>query len=80
MTSLVRTQLLLRDDQRLELDKIADQTNSSFSEIVRQFIDAQLRQRKYKQMERAAEILFDDYQKGGNLEMSDLDGEDFFDA
>jgi predicted transcriptional regulator len=80
MTPLVRTQLLLRDDQRMELDKIADQTNRSFSEIVRQFIDEQLRLRKYRQMEQAAELLAADYQAGGSLEMKDLDAEDFLDT
>jgi hypothetical protein len=71
---------MLRGDQRAELDKIAVQSNRSFSEVVRQFIDAQLLQRKYKQMQIAADLLMNDYVKGGSLDMRELDGEDFADV
>ena len=50
MTLLVRTQLMLRDDQRDELNLIAQSEDSSPSEVVRQFVDAQLRQHRYDQM------------------------------
>jgi hypothetical protein len=80
VTILVRTQLMLRGDQRVELDKIAEQSNSSISEVVRKFVDAQLRQQKYEHMQTAATLLRSEYLKGGNLDMSDLDNEVFVDG
>lgn len=44
MTLLVRTQLMLRGDQREELTAIHQQTGNSLSEVVREFVDAQLLQ------------------------------------
>jgi hypothetical protein len=68
---------MLRDDQRDELNLIAQSEDSSLSEVVRQFVDAQLRQHRYDQMRDSAAILQSDYEKGGSLHMTELDGEDF---
>jgi Arc/MetJ-type ribon-helix-helix transcriptional regulator len=81
MSDLVRTQILLKKNQRLELDEIAEKEGKSFSEVVRNLIDAQLRQRKYEEMRLAAEQLAADYGQGGELsELTALDGEDFLNA
>jgi len=78
MSDLVRTQVLLEKKQRSELDEIASREGRSFSELVRIFLDAQLRQRQYDEMRLAAEQLRADYQEGGELTaMTALDGEDF---
>jgi hypothetical protein len=78
MTDFIRTQVLLEKKQRLELDKIAEDMGISFSELVREFLNAQLRQRTYEDMRRAAENLYSDYAHDENLTaLTDLDGEDF---
>ncbi len=55
MSDFVRTQVLLEKRQRVQLDKIAEDMGISFSELVREFLDAQLRLRTYDEMRRAAE-------------------------
>ena len=81
MSDLIRTQVLLEKKQRIELDEIATKEGKSFSELVRIFLDAQLRQRRYDEMSLAAEQLAADYQAGGELtDLTSLDGEDFLNA
>jgi hypothetical protein len=81
MTNFIRTQVLLDKEQRNQLDEIAQSAGISFSELVREFLDAQLRLRIYEDMRRAAEQLQDDYTHDSNLtEMTTLDGEDFIHA
>ncbi len=81
MSDFVRTQVLLEKKQRVQLDKIAEDMGISFSELVRDFLDAQLRLRTYEEMRRAAEQLYDDYTNDENLtDMTTLDGEDFINA
>ncbi len=78
MSELIRMQVLLEKKQREELDAIAREEGKSFSELVRGFLDAQLRERKYSEMRLAAENLIDAYSEGGELtEWSALDGDDF---
>lgn len=78
MTEYVRTQVLLEKRQRNRLDEIAQNAGISFSELVRVFLDAQMRIRTYEDMRRAAEQLCDDYLQDGSLtDMTALDGEDF---
>jgi hypothetical protein len=78
MSDFVRTQVLLEKKQRVQLDKIAEDMGISFSELVRDFLNAQLRLRTYEEMRRAAEQLYDDYSNDEDLTaMSALDGEDF---
>ena len=81
MTNYIRTQVLLEKRQRNRLDEIAQNAGISFSELVRDFLDAQMRIRTYEDMRRAANQLREDYANDGNLtEMSALDGEDFINA
>ena len=78
MSDLVRTQLMLDKNQRLQLDKIAGANGISLSELVRDFLDAQLRSRTYEEMRQAAGNLYQDYANDHNLTaMNSLDGEDF---
>jgi hypothetical protein len=81
MSDFVRTQILLEKRQRVELDKIATDLGVSFSELVREFLDAQLRLRTRVEMRQAAERLYADYASDEHLtDMTRLDGEDFFHA
>ncbi len=81
MSNYIRTQILLKKEQRDQLDEIARETGRSFSELVRDFLDAQIRSRAYEDMRRAAQKLRHDYAKGSNLtDMTALDGEEFIDG
>jgi hypothetical protein len=81
MTDYIRTQVLLEKKQRKQLDEIAEKAGVSFSELVRDFLDTQLRIRTYEEMRRAAEQLSADYATGEPLtDMIALDGEDFINA
>ncbi len=81
MPDFVRTQVLPEKRQRVQLDKIAEDMEISFSELVREFLDAQLRLRTYEEMRRAAEQLYEDYANDENLtDLTTLDGEDFLNA
>ena len=81
MSDLVRTQVLLGKKQRDELNEIARKDGKSFSELVRDILNAELRQRLYKDMQLAAEQLRDNYASGGELtDMNSLDSEDFIDV
>jgi metal-responsive CopG/Arc/MetJ family transcriptional regulator len=78
MSDLMRTQVLLEKQQRSQLDNLAREKGISFSELVRDFLNAQLRVRAYEEMRRAAEQLYDDYANDQELTaMTALDGEDF---
>lgn len=78
MSDLVRTQILLEKNQRIQLDKIAEEKGISFSELVRNYLNAQLRARTYQEMHLAAEQLYHDYANDDELtETTALDGEDF---
>jgi hypothetical protein len=81
MSDLVRTQVLLGKKQHDELTMIARKDGKSFSELVRDILNAELRQRLYKDMQSAAEQLRESYAPGGELtDMNSLDSEDFIDA
>ena len=81
MSDLVRTQILLNRNQRHFLNMISQKEGRSVSEIVREAIDVQLRQRRYLAMQTAAESLKPDYEANDELtNMTVLDGEDFIDA
>jgi Arc/MetJ-type ribon-helix-helix transcriptional regulator len=78
MTHLIRTQVLLSKKQRDVLKEIARKDRKSFSELVRELLSAQLRQRQYKDMQLAAEQLRDNYTAGDELtDMNSVDSEDF---
>ena len=78
MNDLVRTQVLLEKRQRDRLGFIAETEGKSLSELIRTFVDAQLRLRRYDEMRSAAEQLRGDYSDGSELTaFTSLDGEDF---
>lgn len=77
----VRKQIILEKDQSDQLRKIAINEGISFSELVRNFLNAQLRVRIYSEMEVAADALLTDYANDKELtEMTLLDGEDIIDG
>jgi len=78
MSDFVRIQVLLEKKQRTQLDKIAEDMGISFSELVRDFLNAQLRARTYQEMRHAAEQLYKDYASDADVTaLSALDREDF---
>lgn len=78
MSDLVRTQVLLDKTQREQLHQIAKETERSFSELVREFLAAQLRLCAYEEMRQAAQLLYQDYAHDEELvALTALDGEDF---
>jgi Arc/MetJ-type ribon-helix-helix transcriptional regulator len=78
MTDLVRTQVHLSKKQRDVLIEIARKDGKSFSELVRDLLNAELRQRLYNDMRLAAEQLRDSYAANSELvDMNSLDSEDF---
>jgi len=78
MNDLVRTQVLLEKRQRDQLGFIAETEGKSLSELIRTFVDAQLRQRRYEEMQSAAEQLRPDYSDGSELTaFASIDSEDF---
>ena len=78
MTDYIRTQVLLEKKQRKQLDEIAEKAGVSFSELVREFLDSQLRIRTYEEMRVAAESLRGDYANDPQLtDLTALDGEDW---
>jgi len=78
MVEYVRTQVMLDKKQRIQLNELAEKMGISFSEIVRDFLNAQLRIKTYEDMRHAAAQLYNDYASDENLtDMTALDGEDF---
>lgn len=74
----VRTQVLLDPATRAALLKVALLEERSFSDVVREMLQAQLRQKEAKEMEAAALALLADYQSDAELTaFSALDGDDF---
>ena len=58
---MVRKQIILKEGQKRALEKLARDQARSFSEVVREMIDAQLRLDRENQLKDAAERLRDDY-------------------
>ncbi len=78
MSNYIRTQILLKKEQRDQLDEIARETGVSLSELVRDFLDSQIRHRTFEDMRRAAQKLRHEYVNDNSLtDMTALDGEDF---
>ncbi len=77
----VRKQIILEKEQSEQLSKIARNDGLSFSELVRNFLNAQLRVRIYKEMELAADALLEDYTNDKeHTDMTSLDGEEIIDG
>ena len=75
MSILVRTQLMLTEEQRDALNRIAKENNSSISDVVRKMINAQLRQQRYEKMGTAAMLLKHEYEHGGALDFPSIHSE-----
>ena len=76
---MVRTQIILKENQRKALEKIARQENRSLSDLIREFVDEQLCIREERQMAKAAEYLKEDYMKDKELTaFTILDSEEFY--
>jgi predicted DNA-binding ribbon-helix-helix protein len=77
----VRKQVMLEKEQSLQLEKIAENDGISFSELIRTLLNSQLRVRIYKEMEIAADELYNDYSNDKDLTIThSLDGEDVIDG
>jgi hypothetical protein len=56
-----RTQIILKEEQRRAIERLAKEQARSVSEIVRSMIDAQLRLENERRLRKAADSLRDDY-------------------
>lgn len=73
-----RTQIMLDDEQKQILKKIAKIENRSFSELVREMLDDQIEQHQKSTLAAAAQALLVDYTTDKDLTaFTALDGEDF---
>lgn len=78
-TPYTRTQVLLEPEQAKILAEIAAAEGKSLSSLLREWIDAALRQRRQNELARAAESMLDTYYVDGEiLGYSTLDADDFF--
>ncbi|MEW6179184.1 MAG: hypothetical protein AB1522_04575 [Chloroflexota bacterium] len=78
---LERVQIILEQDQRRQIARIARQEGKSVSEVTRELLRLALKERQRKQIELAAEILQEDYRNDPKLtEFTALDGEDWDEA
>ncbi len=75
---MVRAQIILREEQRKVLAEIAKQENRSISNLIRGFLDEQIRVHEERQMFKAAELLKEDYMNDQELTVfTALDIEEF---
>ena len=75
---MVRTQVILREQQRQAIDRLAKEHACSISAVVREMIDSQLRAMRREQLRKAAERLRYDYLHDSELTaFSVIDGEAF---
>jgi predicted DNA-binding ribbon-helix-helix protein len=73
-----RTQIMLEDEQKRILNRIAKQENSSFSALIREMLDEQIKEHQNSQLKSAAQALLMDYKTDEDLlAFTSLDGEDF---
>jgi len=78
---LERVQIILEQDQRRQIARIARQEGKSVSEVTRELLSLALKERQKKQIELAAQILQEDYRNDPKLtEFTVLDGEDWDEA
>lgn len=73
-----RTQILLEPEQHKALREIANKEGRSLSDLIRQMLDEQLKERNRIELEKAARELLVDYQDDPELTVfTALDTEDF---
>jgi hypothetical protein len=76
MSDLVRTQILLNREQHQYLVALAAEQDKSLSEVVREFLNSQIRRQKYYEMQKAAKNLKAEYDSSVEIsEMTALDRE-----
>ncbi|RKX78277.1 MAG: hypothetical protein DRP60_05620 [Spirochaetes bacterium] len=64
---MVRAQIILEPTQKQALDKLAKETHTSLSAVIREMIDHQLRIREEDQLRKAALLLRQHYLKDNEL-------------
>lgn len=75
---LKRVQIILEQDQRRQIARIAEQEGKSISEVARELLRLALKERQKRQVELAAQILQEDYRSDSELTaFTALDGEDW---
>ena len=75
---MIRTQIILKEEQRRALERLAQEQARSVSEIVRGMIDAQLRAENERRLRRAADNLREDYLNDPELTaFSAIEGDPF---
>ncbi len=73
-----RTQIMLEEEQKRILTRIAKQENTSFSALVRKMLDEQIKEHQKSDIKSAAQALLMDYKTDEDLlAFTSLDGEDF---
>jgi len=78
MCIMQRTQILLEPEQHKALREIANKEGRSLSDLIRQMLDEQLKERNRIELEKAARELLVDYQDDPELTVfTTLDTEDF---
>lgn len=72
-----RTQIMLEEEQKQIIKKIAEKENRSFSELVREMLDEQIEQHQKSKLAAAAQALLADYESDDELTaFTALDGKD----
>lgn len=75
---MYRTQILLDPEQHKVLTEIAHRENRSLSNLIREMLQKQLKERQKRDLELAAKALLADYQEDPELTaFTTLDAEDF---
>jgi hypothetical protein len=78
---MIRAQIVIEKEQHDTLVRIAQEEGRSISAIVREMIDRGLRYRQRKQILHGVQELEADYRTDPALiELTELDGEDFYNA
>lgn len=73
-----RTQVMLEEEQKQILKKIAEKENRSFSALVREMLDEKIKEHQKSALAEAAKALLSDYETDPELTaFTSLDGEDF---
>jgi len=73
-----RTQIMLEEEQKQILKKMSEKENRSFSELVREMLDKQIKTHQKSSLAAAAQALLIDYKTDEDLtSFTALDGEDF---
>jgi len=72
-----RTQIMLEEEQKIILKKMSEKENRSFSELVREMLDKQIKTHQKSSLAAAAQALLIDYKTDEDLtSFTALDGED----